>query len=150
MHVCVSKFECVFVHAAEAVRVHGGISTQNPVRGVTSRGEIGLVSPVIKWRGQKGRREENWKKGNGYFPTSSPPPPHSHSLLPLPHCTPTIISFQTPAAECIKRSAATAIMEPAGVNGIFICRLKTEKKPECASPYHLHPYCISHSQDCLC
>lgn len=36
----------------------GGISTQNHVRAVTSRAEIGLVSPVIRRRGERGKRRK--------------------------------------------------------------------------------------------
>ncbi len=45
-------FVCVWVHTG------GGISTQNDVRAVTSRAEIGLVSPVIRRRGERGKRRK--------------------------------------------------------------------------------------------
>lgn len=47
---------CVFVW--ERVHTGGGMGTQNHVRAVTSRAEIGLVSPVIRRRGERGKRRK--------------------------------------------------------------------------------------------
>lgn len=51
------------------MRAHAGgrIGTQRYIRAVTSWAEIGLVSPVIRQRGERG---ENWKKGNCHYTTS--------------------------------------------------------------------------------
>lgn len=46
------KCLCVWVHTG------GGMSTQNHVRAVTSRAEIGLVSPMIRQRGEIGKRRK--------------------------------------------------------------------------------------------
>lgn len=65
---------CVRVACA---RVHtgGGISTQNHVRAVTSRAEIGLVSPVIRRRGERGKRRKLEERKRLFH--------HHHHHLPL-------------------------------------------------------------------
>lgn len=51
-------FACVRERERECTRGVCGISTQNHVRAVTSRAEIGLVSPVIRRRGERGKRRK--------------------------------------------------------------------------------------------
>lgn len=65
--VCV-RHSCVWVHTG------GGISTQNCVRAVTSRAEIGLVSPVIRRRGERGKRRKLEERKRLF---------HHHHHLPL-------------------------------------------------------------------
>lgn len=58
--VCALLQRVCITRMCERVSAHRGcgISTQNHVRAVTSRAEIGLVSPVIRRRGERGKRRK--------------------------------------------------------------------------------------------
>lgn len=67
--------------ACERVSAHGGcgISTQNHVRAVTSRAEIGLVSPVIRRRGERGKRRKLEERKRLFHHYSLPLHLHLHN-----------------------------------------------------------------------
>lgn len=77
--VCASLSVSVCVCSCASERGRGaGISTQNHVRAVTSRAEIGLVSPVIRRWGERGKRrklEERKRLFHHRHLLPSPPPP---------------------------------------------------------------------------
>lgn len=74
-------------------------------------------------------RRENWKKGNGHFTTAAS----------LSASTTTIISFQILSKEC--QLHCHAVMEPAEVNRIFICRLWS-----CEFPFFSEQHATPHIQ----
>ncbi len=55
LYVCAASLVCLWVWV---YTLGAGISTQNHVRAVTSSAEIGLVSPVIRRRGERGKRRK--------------------------------------------------------------------------------------------
>lgn len=75
-----SVCECVCVRVRASAGGGAGISTQNHVRAVTSRAEIGLVSPVIRRWGERGKRRKLEERKRLFHHRHlhllpSPPPP---------------------------------------------------------------------------
>lgn len=89
----------------------GGIGTPNHVRAVTSRAEIGLVSPVIRRRGERGKKRKLEERKRLFHHQYFPLYLHLHN------------NFISNSRLNTKPQSHT-VMEPAEVNRIFICRLR--------------------------